>query len=145
RPAGPRRPSHAGPAALMRRDRDSDVRRPLADAAAPAVAGGDSLMKSRAVVVPCLHPKAARLRPPTGGARAPMVIPALTLALLCLAVSGCLFTGKINTKPQVQIVVPPGSFGRGQSVPVSAMTYDAEGGPIRLEWSVATGDCPPAP
>ncbi|HVU51373.1 MAG TPA: hypothetical protein VHL80_11835 [Polyangia bacterium] len=71
-----------------------------------------------------------------------MLIPALTLLLLGLAAPGCLFTGPINSPPQVQIVLPMGPFGRGQTVKVSATAYDPDGGSIRLEWSKEDGDCP---
>jgi hypothetical protein len=71
-----------------------------------------------------------------------MLLPVLTLLLLGLALQACLFTGDINTKPQVQIVVPDGPFGRGQTVMVHATAYDPDGGNIRLEWSKAPGDCP---
>jgi hypothetical protein len=83
---------------------------------------------SRAKVVPCLQRTDARTR---------MLLPALTLLLFGLALQACLFTDNINTKPQVQIVVPPGPFSPGQTVTVSAKAYDADGGNIRLEWSTS--------
>jgi hypothetical protein len=81
----------------------------------------------------------------TVAARANMVTPALTLIILSLAATGCLFTTNINTAPTVQIIAPTGSVGRGKPVQVSATAYDADGDSIRLEWSVGMGACPVTP
>jgi hypothetical protein len=77
-------------------------------------------------------------------ARDLMLLPALTLIVLfSLAAPACLFTAPVNSKPQVQIVLPTGPYGRGQSIKVSATASDVDGGSIRLEWSTMPGECQP--
>jgi hypothetical protein len=75
-----------------------------------------------------------------------MLVPTLTCALLlgCLLLQGCLlFTEKINTKPEVDLLQPAGTFAAGEEVTVTAMVSDADGDPLTVEWSTATGKCAP--
>ena len=96
-------------------------------------------------VVLCLQiPRATPRDPRPDAMRPSMLIPALMLVLACVAAQGCLlFTGSVNTPPTVQIVVPTAPFNRSAGVKLSAVTSDADGGPIRLEWSTSPGDCMP--
>jgi hypothetical protein len=79
-----------------------------------------------------------------------MLIPTLTLTLAlmlaCLLVPGCLlYTGPVNTAPEVEILTPMGPFARCQMVKVVAQASDADGDKLTLEWSTSPGPCPQPP
>jgi hypothetical protein len=63
------------------------------------------------------------------------------LCALSVATAGCLYTGRINSKPSVMIFVPQGPLQRGQSVTIGAIGSDDDGDVLSYAWYVVPGDC----
>lgn len=99
-----------------------------------------------------LHGSTTRERGRCPGAAPLAMFPStINVALLlvplavCFAASGCLYTGRINSRPKVKIVPPAPPFARGQTVAIDAVFSDSDGDRLQFSWTVIPGACTPAP
>src|SRR5262245_6063485 len=65
----------------------------------------------------------------------------LVSSFVCVAMLGCLYTGRINSRPRVTITPPAGHLSRGQTVMVAAVGVDDDGDLLRYAWYVVPGEC----